>query len=253
MLGFLTIFICVCEVAFPVFMLCLVYPFSKKAALFWSDWISTRCARVVPAIFSFYRKFTLECDKRSLSLLPEQYFVVSNHQSFFDIVVYFNFLGGKTTKFVAKDALAKAPMIGKMLKSQGHCIIPRHGNTSKAMYVLEKFGKAAEENKFNPVIFPEGTRSRDGLLGKFYASGFCRIEEITKLPVAVCALDGGLAISKFDLSLKNIYKCVYKVKVLKVFPPPQSREEEKKVLENARSLIEAQLSEWRFCSKKRFN
>lgn len=245
MLGFITLLICLGEVVFPTFMLCLVYPFSRKAALFWSDYITCRCARVVFAILKLYRKFQFLGDKENLKLLPEQFVVISNHQSLFDIVVYLKYFGGKKARFVAKDTLGSVPMVGKMLKTQGHCMIPRHGSPSVAMSSIDSFASRVLQKKQIPVIFPEGTRTRDGNVGQFYAAGFRRLVESTKLPVAVCALDGGWQISRLNSLFRNLHKGTYRVKVLKVYPFPETKEDEKRILEESRELIKNQLEEWR--------
>ncbi len=245
MLGFITILVCLGEILFPTFMLCLVYPFNRKASLFWSNYITCRCARVAFAILKTYRKFNFLGDKENLKLLPSEFVVISNHQSLFDIVVYLKYFGGLKTRFVAKDSLGKVPMVGKMLKTQGHCMIPRHGSPSVAMKSIDKFAKRVLEKKQIPVIFPEGTRSRDGNLGQFYAAGFRRLVEGTKLPVAVCALDGGWKISNLNSVITNLHRGSYRVKVLKIYPFPETKEEEKRILEESRVLIENQLNEWR--------
>ena len=245
MLGFITLLFCLGEVAFRTFMLCLVYPFSRKTALFWSDYITCRCARVVFAILKLYRKFQFLGDKENLKLLPEQFVVISNHQSLFDIVAYLKYFGGKKTRFVAKDTLGSVPMVGKMLKTQGHCMIPRHGSPSVAMSSIDGFASRVLQKKQIPVIFPEGTRTRDGNVGQFYAAGFRRLVEGTKLPVAVCALDGGWQISRLNSLFRNLHKGSYRVKVLKVYPFPETKEEEKRILEESRELIKSQLEEWR--------
>ncbi|MGN0730037.1 lysophospholipid acyltransferase family protein [Treponema sp.] len=245
MLSFITLLFCLGEIAFPALMLCLVYPFSKRAALFWSDYITCHCARVVFALLGFYRKFRLLEDKKSLENLPPQFVVISNHQSLFDIVVYLRFFGGKKARFVAKDTLGCVPMVGKMLKSQGHCMIPRHGSPSVAMLSIDSFSGRVLSGGKTPIIFPEGTRTRDGNVGQFYAAGFRRLVEGTSLPVAVCALDGGWQISRLDSLFKNLHRGSYRVKVLKVFPFPSTKDEQKNVLEEARELIKNQLDEWR--------
>lgn len=149
MLGFITLLFCLGEIAFPTFMLCLVYPFSRKTALFWSDYITCRCARVVFAILKLYRKFQFLGDKENLKLLPEQFVVISNHQSLFDIVAYLKYFGGKKARFVAKDTLGSVPMVGKMLKTQGHCMIPRHGSPSVAMSSIDSFAsRVLQKNRF---------------------------------------------------------------------------------------------------------
>lgn len=230
--------------AFPTFMLCLCYPFSHKAALFWSNFITNRSARIFFAVLKKYRNFNFLAGAKDN--LPEQFLVISNHQSLLDIVVFLKYFYPKNlVRFVAKDSLGKVPMVGKMLRSQGHCMIPRKGGAGIAMRAIEDFGKRMIEKNQNPVIFPEGTRSRDGNLKQFYSAGFRRLEETVKLPVLVCALDGGWKLSRLKDILKNLHRGAYRVKILKVYDAPSSKEDEKKILEEAPLLIQNQLDKWR--------
>ena len=247
MLTIFTLIILLGALAFPTLMLTLTYPLSHKWALFWSNYITTRTDRVVFAILRYYRGFRFLGGKDNVSDLPKQFLVVSNHQSFLDIVVYLLYFGrmGKEVRFVAKDDLNKVPMVGKMLRSQGHCMIPRKGDAGMAMRHLEKFGGRVMKKNQIPVIFPEGTRSKDGMIKNFYSAGFRRIEQYTHIPVAVCALDGGWKLSKLGDVFTNLKKGAYRVKVLKVYDAPESREDEKFILEEAHSLIKNQLEEWR--------
>lgn len=245
MLSFLTLICLFSAIAFPTLMLCIVYPFSRKAALFWSNYITVHTDRVVFAILRYYRHFNYLPDKKSMRGLPGQFLVISNHQSLLDIVLYLRYFGGLRTRFVAKDSLEMVPMVGKMLKSQQHCMIPRKGAPSVAMRELEKFGNRVVERNQIPVIFPEGTRSRDGNLSAFYAAGFRRLEETIRLPVVVCAIDGGWRLSHIRTIMQNLKRGAYRVKVLKVYPAPRSKEEEKHILEESRTLIQGQLDAWR--------
>ncbi len=233
-------------ISFPTLMLALTYPFSHRAALFWSNYITNVCARQVFAVLKCYLGFELDADRKSRQDLPEQFLILSNHQSLMDIVVYLVYFADKEVRFVAKDSLSKVPMVGKMLRSQGHCMIPRHGSSSQAMEALKKFGERVSRNeRILPLIFPEGTRSKDGRLSKFYAAGFRMLESTVKLPVAVCALDGGWRLSNLLRIVSNLSKGVYRVKVLKVYDCPQGKEAEKQILAESYDLIEAQLKEWR--------
>lgn len=245
MSSFITIICLFSAVGFPTFMLMLSYPFSKKLALFWSNYITSRSARIVFAILKYYKHFNFLGDKKSKNQLPKKFMVISNHQSLLDIVVYFKFFNDKKVRFVAKDTLSKAPMVGKMLKSQEHCMIPRTGGAGIAMKSIDKFAQRVNASDEIPVIFPEGTRSRSGELGTFYSAGFRRLEEGVKLPVAVCVLDGGWKISKLKQILRNLYKGSYRVKVLKVYDAPKNKEEEKLILEESQVLIKEQLKKWR--------
>ena len=249
MFSVITIICLVSLLAFPTFMLCLCYPFSKRAALFWSNYITDRSARIFFSVLKLYRHFYFDGNEKDIEKLPPQFLLISNHQSIIDIVVYLRyFIPKRIVRFVAKDALNSVPMVGKMLRSQGHCMIPRKGGAGVAMRSLEKFGKRMLEKNQCPVIFPEGTRSRDGNLGPFYAAGFRRLSETVHLPVVVCALDGGWRLSGIADIMKNLYKGVYHVKVLKVYDAPSSKEEEKAILEEAPLLIQKQLDQWRSVS-----
>lgn len=229
----------------PTLLLCLVYPFNRKAAIAVSNYITCVCAHKVFAVLKMYRQFNFLGEREGMKNLPEQFIVISNHQSLFDIVVYLKYFGGLKARFVAKDNLGKVPMVGKMLKSQQHCMIPRKGSPSVAMKSIDRFGESIMGKKQYPVIFPEGTRSRDGNLNQFYSAGFRRLVAATRLPVAVCALDGGWKISNLDSIMKNLRRGAYRVKVLKVYDAPKDKEEEKKILEESRSLIQNQLDVWR--------
>ena len=231
--------------SFPTLMLTFAYPVSRRLALFWSNYITTRTARLVFAILRCYQKFDFLGDEKSKDSLPEQFIVISNHQSLLDIVVYFKYLAPRCVRFIAKDALGSAPMVGKMLRSQEHCMIPRKGSPSVAMKSIEKFGRRAMERGQIPVIFPEGTRSRTGELGPFYAAGFRRLVQTARLPVAVCALDGGWRLSNIKDVLHRLSRGAYRVKVLKVYDAPSTKEEEKLILEEGKELIQRQLDEWR--------
>ncbi|MBE6354471.1 lysophospholipid acyltransferase family protein [Treponema sp.] len=244
MISLFTLILAFSALSFPTFMLCLCYPFSRRAAVFWSDFITNRTSRIFFAILKMYRKFSFIGGPKDN--LPGHFVVISNHQSLLDIVVFLKyFYPERIVRFVAKDALGKVPMVGKMLRSQGHCMIPRKGGAGIAMRSIEDFGKRMLVRKQNPIIFPEGTRSRDGSLGQFYSAGFRRLEETVRLPVVVCALDGGWKLSRIDDIFKNLHRGAYRVKILKIYDAPSSKDEEKKILEEAPVLIQAQLDKWR--------
>lgn len=245
MLSFITIICLFGALGFPTLMLCLSYPISHKWAVFWSDWITNRTARLFFAILKTYRGFKFLGNKKDKEQLPERFIIISNHQSLIDIVVYLYYFLGREVRFVAKDQLEKVPMVGKMLKSQGHCMIPRKGSPSVAMKRIEQFGERVKARNQLPLIFPEGTRSKTGELGPFYAAGFRRLVESVREPVVLCALDGGWKLSDLKRILKNLDRGAYRVKILKVYDAPQNKEEEKKILEEAPVLIQQQLDKWR--------
>ena len=125
-------------------------------------------------------------------------------------------------------------------------MIPRRGSPAVAMKALSSFGESVKKDvDVLPLIFPEGTRSKDGQLGKFYSAGFRMLSQTVRLPVVVCALDGGWKLSNLTRIVSSLRTGSYKVKVLKVYEAPKDKEDEKLILEESYGLIEKQLSEWR--------
>jgi 1-acyl-sn-glycerol-3-phosphate acyltransferase len=95
--------------------------------------------------------------------------VISNHQSFFDILAIVTVLP-PGTRFVAKKELVKVPIFGPAMRSAGHIIIDRQ-NRPAAFEAYEEAAKGIKEG-LNAVVFAEGTRSRTGRLQPFKKGPF---------------------------------------------------------------------------------
>ena len=246
MRNFIT-FVCLGFLLIPIALgLAIVYPFSKKTAKRLSDF----CVKKMPVkVFGVLEKidgFKFFGYEESKVQLPPQFIIISNHQSLFDIPAYMRFMPEVDLRFIAKDALGKGvPLVSPMLKSQKHCLIPRNVRPLESVKIISDFGKRAKEENLIPVLFPEGTRSRDGELGKFYSAGFRTLVEAAELPVLVCALDGGWRFATLKGLLKNMHKGSYRLQVLKVYPCPHGKEECNAVLEESKALIDAKIKDWR--------
>ncbi|MGG7033848.1 MAG: lysophospholipid acyltransferase family protein [Flavobacterium sp.] len=110
---------------------------------------------------------------KNLDLVPKgvPLIIVSNHQSFFDIVGILWFLNAWHPKFVAKKELAKNfPSVSFNLKYGGSALIDRE-DPKQAIPAIKKLSEYIEENNRSAVIFPEGTRSRNGNPKPFSQSG----------------------------------------------------------------------------------
>lgn len=93
------------------------------------------------------------------------YVFAANHQSYCDIWCLFACLPVRF-KFIAKESLFKVPFLGWHLRLAGHIALDRK-NTRKSIKVL--INEAAEKVKAGSsvLIFPEGTRSINGEIGRF--------------------------------------------------------------------------------------
>lgn len=246
MSSFITLLCAVGMLMVPAVINIFCYPVSLRASRFVSEYIVKVLAHRLFAILACYKNLRFEGSKEHLDELPKQFFLISNHQSLFDIAAYMNYLPQYDLRFVAKKELGRhIPLVSEMLRAQKHCLLPRTGSPAVAMKALEKFGKQVVEENQIPILFPEGTRSKDGNLGKFYAAGFRKLAEITNLPVVVCALDGGWKFGNLMNIMRHLENGLYRVKVLKIYPAPKDKAEQVHILDESRELIAKQLEEWR--------
>ncbi len=96
---------------------------------------------------------------------------VSNHQSMFDIPPIIWFFKKYHPKFVSKKELGKGiPSISYNLRNGGAALIDRK-DPKQSLSTLARFAKNIHKNNWSAVIFPEGTRSKNGKLKKFSPNG----------------------------------------------------------------------------------
>lgn len=96
---------------------------------------------------------------------------VANHQSMYDIVAMIWFFRKAHPKFVSKKELGKGiPSVSYNLRHGGSVLIDRK-DPKQAIPAISTLGKYIEQHKRAAVIFPEGTRSKDGRPKEFAQTG----------------------------------------------------------------------------------
>lgn len=103
------------------------------------------------------------------SLLQGSYIFMSNHESNFDIPVLLGCLPIQF-RWLAKAELFKIPIFGASMRGAGYISIDRSNRQSS----FQSLDQAARHIRTGTsvMIFPEGTRSRDGKLLPFKKGGF---------------------------------------------------------------------------------
>lgn len=97
--------------------------------------------------------------------------VVSNHQSMHDISPLSCYLRKQHPKFISKVELGKGiPSVSYNLRHGGSVLIDRK-DSRQSLTAIKEFGKYIEQNKYAAVIFPEGTRSKNGIPKRFSENG----------------------------------------------------------------------------------
>ena len=94
------------------------------------------------------------------------YMFTPNHQSNFDIAMLLGYLPGNN-RFATKKEMFNEPVLGAVLRTLGMIPIDRD-NPLAAIQLLNDL----KLDQFSTIIFPEGTRSRDGNLLPFKKGPF---------------------------------------------------------------------------------
>jgi len=110
----------------------------------------------------------------------------SNHSSMFDIWALSAALPG-STRFVAKQELARIPLLGPAMLRAGHVIIDR-SNRARAFEAYEQAARTVRGG-ISAIVFPEGTRSRSGELLPFKNAPF-GLAIAAQVPVVPVYVDG---------------------------------------------------------------
>lgn len=105
--------------------------------------------------------------------LPRIY--MSNHLSLFDTPLFYATIPD-TIRIVTKKELTKIPLIGNAILSTEHAIVDRHTPGQNKDFYVD--AKKKLTNGIALWFFPEGTRSRAGVLLPFRMGGFRLANEV---------------------------------------------------------------------------
>ena len=182
----------------------LAYPFSFVYYCFFSSflllfhpiqvfclrWVNLNAQKKTVDLLNF---FLLRCLNllgtriifKNTETLPQKGTLIfaANHQSTYDISPLIWYLRKYHPKFVAKKELGKGlPSISYHLRHGGNVLIDRKDPVA-SLNAIANFAKNVEQNNWSVVIFPEGTRTRNGQPKKFQRAGLRSL--LTHLPEAV--------------------------------------------------------------------
>lgn len=115
----------------------------------------------------------------------ESYIVVANHLSTLDIMVCFLAVP-LPIRYLAKKELFRIPLMAQAMRAVGIIEVDRAARTSIHSSVNRQ-AKELIEHKRSLIIFPEGTRPRDGVMKPFKKGAFTMAisSQLPVLPISI--------------------------------------------------------------------
>lgn len=111
---------------------------------------------------------------------------VSNHQSYLDIPILLGFID-KPKGFIAKAELSKYPIFSTWMKAL-KCVFIDRSDVRQSLRAIKEGIKLLKDG-YSLVIFPEGTRSKDGTLMEF-KQGSLKLATKSGMPIVPVTING---------------------------------------------------------------
>lgn len=140
--------------------------------------------------------------------------IIANHSSFLDILL--TLMLYPKLLIVTNDWVWNSPFFGRVVQMAGFI---RAGGEAPPEERLKELEEAVKDG-YSIIIFPEGTRSVDGKIGRFHKGAFLMAEKLNIDILPILIHGAGEAISKGDLQLKNT---TISMKILPRIKPEDTR------------------------------
>ncbi len=152
----------------------------------------------------------VEVRNRHLIDKNTSYVFVANHQGAYDIFSVYGYLG-HNFRWMMKKSLEKVPFVGIACKSSGHIMVDR--SSPSAIKSTMDEAKSKLKNGMSLVVFPEGTRTRNGKMQPFKRGAF-KLALDFNLPVVPITIDGS-----YKVLPRNTYNITPSKIVLTIHAP----------------------------------
>ena len=182
--------------------------------------------------------FRLKIEGRENLDRKKAHVVIMNHQSLLDILLAFRLF--YPVKMIGKSVLARIPIVGWNIYLAGHIFVDRTSRKSQfeAIRRMEKILLSGD----SMLVYPEGTRTRDGEIKEYKRGGFRSAAE-TGTPILPVLVDGAYkALPKAGFIVDGVHTLR-----IRIMPPvPVEKGADTAVLaKNCREIMSAELSRLR--------
>lgn len=118
--------------------------------------------------------------------------VMANHQGSYDIFMMYGYLAIKFV-WIMKQSLRKVPFMGKACETAGFIFINQTSISSIRESLL--LARTALIDGFSVFLFPEGSRTLNGKMGKSHKGGFLVAQELN-IPIIPVSISGSYKVLK---------------------------------------------------------
>ncbi len=175
-------------IGFPLVILMTI--FTALFTIICFPWKNGKAPRAVQVFWSrsvlWFLLVPIKVTGRENVDAKQSYVFVANHQSFLDAFAVYGWLPNNF-KWLMKKEIRKVPFVGTACAVAGHIFVDR-SNPRAALQSME-YIKAQLVDGISTVIFPEGTRTKNGEMGRFKQGAF-KIAMDLQLPVVPISIKG---------------------------------------------------------------
>ena len=205
----------------------------------------------IPGIYNYYKHYKrwsksllflcgIKLSLKGMEHLKagETYIYISNHSTLFDIPIILSAIKDNVRIFYKKE-LEKVPVFGFALKKSPFIPIAR-AKGREAIASLEEALSAIRQN-VSVLLFPEGTRSKDGKLQPFRRGAFMLASRSGKpiMPVTIIGSPEILPRKSFRFNRSIIHIVFHEA----IYPADNlARDEEQELMERVHAIIEQTLA-----------
>jgi len=131
--------------------------------------------------------------------------IIMNHQSLLDIPMVCSSVRGGYPLIVTRERYRHwIPLISHMIRLYQYPVVDPMANRRDARGMTDNLSEVARSAEVPVAIFPEGTRTKDGNIGRFKKAGLRRILQARAWKIYILVGDGFWKYAKFKDFLSGI-------------------------------------------------
>ena len=189
-----------------IYQIFIWFPLFFTAAMLAAFFTSVGCICGGEKIFSYYpgmiwSRFTcmitfcpVKVTGREFVDKKKSYIFIANHQSAYDIFLIYGYLG-QGIKWVMKQSLRKLFAIGYACEKAGFVFVDNSSPQAAARTIEQ--AKEQLKNGASVFLFPEGSRTETGELGKFKKGAYQMALDLN-LPIVPVTINGSFRVMPKD-------------------------------------------------------